>query len=142
MLSGVALYAEELPDAAAYSNALIHSDFVFVCKVIDEGPIGHGNTTVQKSYKVSYTETLHFGLIGLDLPGEIWVHYDSSRYPEVPQSGFETTFHKGDSFIVFLDYVEKPEFGFQIVRVDKIGKKEQIGKVIKDRRTSRRRQRG
>ena len=99
-----------LPDAP-WANTMTHSDFVFVCKVLDEGPLGHGANSVQKSYMVSYPESLYFGLVGLDLPSEIWIHYDSSRYPKVSKSGFESTFHKGDSFIAFLDYVNKAEFG-------------------------------
>jgi hypothetical protein len=135
LLSAVAT-AEEQPDAApAHSKAMTHSDFVFVCKVVDEGPLGHGSNTVQKSYKVSYPESLHFGLIGLDLPGEIWIHYDSSRYPKVPKSGFESTFHKGDSFIAFVDHVEKGDFAFQIVRLDKIDEEEEIKTLIKEHLT-------
>jgi hypothetical protein len=123
-----------LPDTP-WTSAMSHSDFVFVCKVVDEGPLGHGSDAVQKSYMVSYPESLHFGLVGLVLPGEIWIHYDSARYPEVPKSGYESTFHKGDSFIAFLDYINTAEFGFQIVRLDKIEMKEDIKRVIKNHRT-------
>jgi hypothetical protein len=122
--------------ATAYSKALAQSDFVFVCRVVDEGPLGHGSNTVQKSYKVSYPESLHFGLVGDDLPGEIWIHYDASKYPDVPESGFETTFHKGDSFVAFLDYVDKNEFAFQIVRLDKVEMKDAIKVAIKEHRTT------
>ena len=123
------------PAETPFASVMSHADFVFVCKVVDEGPLGHGSNTVQKSYMVSYPETLHFGLVGLDLPGEIWIHYDSSRYPNVPKTGLETTFHKGDSFIAFLDYVDGGDFGFQIVMLDKLDKKEEIRKAIKDHRT-------
>jgi hypothetical protein len=125
------------PAGTPWFNAMNHSDFVFVCKVVDEGPLGHGSNTVQKSYKVSYPEALHFGLVGLELPGEIWIHYDSSRYPKVPKSGLESTFHKGKSFIAFLDYVDNNEFSFQIVLIEKMEKKEDIKKVIKEHRTIR-----
>lgn len=130
-------YAGEQADVAtAYSKALAQSDFVFVCRVIDESPLGHGSNTVQKSYKVSYPESLHFGFVGLELPGEIWIHYDASTYPDVLKSGFETTFHKGDSFVAFLDYVDKGEFAFQIVRLDKVEMKDAIKKAIKEHRTT------
>jgi len=119
-----------------WSKVMTHSDFVFVCKVVDEGPLGHGSNAVQKSYKVSYPEILYFGLVGLDLPGEIWIHHDSSKYPRIPKSGFESTFRKGDTFIAFLDHVDKGEFSFQIVRADKIEKGEEIKKVIKNHRTT------
>jgi len=142
MLAGCAKQQEhaEAPVPAPPSNtpwvtAMAHSDFVFVCKVVDEGPLGYGSNTVQKSYMVSYPETLHFGLVGLELPGEIWIHYDSSRYPGVPKSGLESTFHQCDSFIAFLDYVNGGDFEFQIVRLDKLDKKEQIKRAIKDHRT-------
>lgn len=122
--------------ASAHTKAMDHSDFVFVCEVVDEGPLGHGNNAVQKSYRVRYPETPHQGLVGIDLPGEIWIHFDSTRYPDVPKSGFESAFHKGDTFIAFLDYVDKGQFQLQIVRIDKTDLKEQIAKAIKDHRAN------
>ena len=57
----------------------------------------------------------------------------------MPKSGFESTFHKGDSFIAFLDYVDEEEFLFQIVRVEKPDRKEQIKKAIGDYRSRKHR---
>ena len=136
LVTALLAYAGDQPDdVTTYSKALAQSDFVFVCKAVDEGPLGHGSNTVQKPYNVSYPESLHFGLIGLELPGEIWIHYDASTYPGVPKSGFEATFHKGDSFIAFLDFVDRGEFAFKIVRLDKVEMKDAIKKAIKQHRT-------
>jgi hypothetical protein len=78
---------------------------------------------------------LFFGLVGLVLPEDIWIHYDSSLYTDVPKSGFESTFHKGDTFIAFLDYVDKGDQAFKIVRLDKIDAKHKIKEVINNHRT-------
>lgn len=132
-----AVLSEEPPQPSdPYAKALGHSDFVFVCSVIEESPNAHGPKAVFKSYRVTYPESLYFGLVGLDLPGEIWIHFDSSEYPDVPKSGFETTFHKGDTFIAFLDYTDDDSSAFRIVRLDKLDEKEAIKKTIIDHRTS------
>ncbi|NLX26318.1 MAG: hypothetical protein GXY61_10225 [Lentisphaerae bacterium] len=137
MLCRLIAYADEMPDAAsAHAKALGHSDFVFVCDVQEESPNAHGPQGAFKSYRVTYPESLYFGMVGLDLPGEVWIHYDSSEYPDVPKTGLETTFHKGESFIAFLDHVDKGDQAFRIVRLDKIDVKGEIKKTIKDRRTS------
>jgi len=129
-------YANDQPEtASAHATALAHSDFVFVCTVQEESPHAHGPKAVFKSYRVTYPESLYFGMVGLDIPGEIWIHYDSNEYPDVPKSGFETTFHKGDSFIAFLDHVDKGDQAFRIVRLDKVDVKDEIKKAIKDHRT-------
>ena len=127
LLSTLAVHAGELPDiASAYSNAMRHSDFVFVCAVKDEGTSGQTPEGYFKSYLVTYPETLYFGLVGLDLPGEIWIYYDSTEYPDVPKGGNELAFHKGDAFIAFLDYLDK----FHVVRIDKVDGKSDIRKAI------------
>jgi hypothetical protein len=135
LFSLIASADEQSNASSAHAAALGHSDFVFVCIVQEESPHAHGPKAVFKSYRVTYPETLYFGMVGLDLPGEIWIHYDSSEYPDVPKSGFETTFHKGDSFIAFVDYVDKGDQAFRIVRVDKIDAKGEIKEAIENHRT-------
>ena len=126
-LCSLAVYAQEqLNTASAYSNAMQHSDFVFACVVQDEGTGGQTPLGYFKSYLVTYPETLYFGLVGLDLPGNIWIYYDSTEYPDVPKSGNELAFRKGDEFIAFLDYKDK----FHAVRIDKVDSKDDIRKAI------------
>ena len=110
----------------AYSNAMRYSDFVFLCVVKDEGTSGQTPQGYFKSYHVSYPETLFCGLVGIILPGEIWIYYDSTEYSDVPKSGNELVFHKGDEFIAFLDYADK----FHVARIDKVESKDDIRKVI------------
>ncbi len=119
--------------------ALEHSDFVFVCKMKDEGTGGQTPRGYFKSYFVTYPETLYFGLVGLNLPGEIWIYYESSEYPKVPKSGHELTFYKGDMFIAFLRYVKDSDKAFCVVRIDRADAKEEIRKIIKKTPNNRRR---
>lgn len=127
LLSALAAHAEELPViASAYSNAMLHSDFVFVCAVKDEGTGGQTPLGYFKSYLVTYPESLYFALVGSDLPGEIWIYYDSADYPDVPKGGNELAFQKGEEFIAFLDYDDK----FHVVRIDKVESKDEIRRAI------------
>ena len=126
-LCSLAVRGQELPDtASAYSNAMRYSDFVFVCEVKDEGTEGQTPLGYFKSYLVTYPESLYFGLVGLDLPGDIWIYYDSTEYPDVPEGENVMAFHKGDMFIAFLDYTDK----FHVVRIDKVDSKDKIIKAI------------
>ena len=127
LLSTLAVHARELPDiASAYSNAMRHTDFVFVCGVKDEGTSGQTPQGYFKSYLVTYPETLLAGLVGIVLPGEIWIYYDSADYPDVPKGENELAFHKGEEFIAFLDYTDK----FHVVRIDKVESKDEIRRAI------------
>ena len=127
ILSALSVPAGELPDiASAYSNAMRHSDLVFVCEVKAEGTSGHTPLGYFKSYLVTYPESLYYGLVGLDLPGDIWIYYDSTEYPDVPEGENVMAFHKGDMFIAFLDYTDK----FHVVRIDKVDSKDKIIKAI------------
>jgi len=127
LLSTLAIHAGELPDITSpYSTAMRHSDFVFVCEVRDEGVGSQTPLGYFKSYLVTYPESLYFGLVGLDLPGEIWIYYNSTEYPDVPEGENVMAFHKGDTFIAFLDYAD----GFHVVRIDKVESKDEIKRAI------------
>ncbi len=123
-LSVLVAYAEEQSD---YSLAMRHTAFVFVCDVKAEGTGGQTPEGYYKSYLVSYPESLLVGLVGIVLPGEIWIYYDSTEYPDVPKGENAMAYHNGDKFIAFLDYKN----GFHVVRTDKIESKDDIRKEIK-----------
>ena len=126
-----ALPAQTDVSTNAIDAAAAKSDFVFVCEVKEESPHAHGPKAAFKSYRVAYPEVLYFGLVGLALLGEIWIHYDSSEFPDIAKSGYETTFHKGDTFIAFLHHVKNSERAFHVVRIDKADAKEKIRRAIK-----------
>ena len=128
-ICSLAVHAQELPDnALAYSHAMRHSDFVFLCEVKDERAGGQTPLGYFKSFFVSHPESLYFGLEGLEIPSEIWIVYDSSKYPDVPEGENAMAFHKGDTFIAFLDLTNE----FHVVRIDKVENKDAIRKAIQE----------
>jgi hypothetical protein len=111
----------------------VHADIVWACEVVDEGPLAHGDRSIQKSYRVK-----HQALWAQDaastkaLPDEAWVHYDLQEYPDQARSGGESEYRKGGKFVAYIHDRGEGEWRLRLIRTEPIERAGEITSSLSD----------